>query len=470
MIRHRHHPHPPLGRQAARAGLRPPVALAVLTVLTVLALALPAARAAAADWNVPGPGTPTLAAALERARDGDRIVIAPGTHAGRVVVTRAVRLEAAAGGPRPVIDGGGAGRVLELRAPGSAVRGLTLRNSGDRVEGPDACLYVHQDATGARVLDNRLEDCAFGVWVNGTAGVELAHNVIRGRPHRIFSDRGNGINLWQIRDGHIHDNDIARTRDGVYLSVTVDSVVARNRMRDLRFGVHYMYSDHNRVEGNVTCDSQVGMALMFSKRLEIRDNVALRNRDHGILFRSILDSRIEGNRVEGNHKGLFLNDASFNEIHGNRVADNAIGVHITGGSGDNRVTGNAFVHNAVQVRYAWNYPVQWDDGRAGNYWSDYLGWDLDGDRVGDRAFYASGRMDRLVFRYPLLKVLASSPVVVMMQALEARFPVLRPPGVVDRRPALRPAGLRGAAAEAAGPDEICGAPRGPVTTNLGEAS
>ncbi len=415
--------------------------------LGLLAVLAGTGAAWGATLHVPAPGAPTVASALRQARPGDRIVLAPGVYRERLVLSRPVTLTGPRDGPLPVLDGGGAGRVLELRGPDITLDRLAVRNSGDRLEKTDACVYVHGEATRARVLRSRLTACAFGIWVNGTRDVELAHNTIRGRTHPIFSDRGNGINLWQIRGGRIHDNDIAETRDGVYLSVTKESVVEGNRMRDLRFGVHYMYSDRNRVVGNVTCDSQVGLALMFSKRLEVRGNAAIRNRDHGILFRSILDSRIVGNRVEGNGKGFFLNDATFNEIRGNRVARNAIGVHVTGGSEENTVTGNAIMHNPVQVRFAWNFPIRWDDGKQGNYWSDYVGWDLDGDRRGDRPHHASGHLDRLMVRYPVLRMLAASPVLMLLQAVEGRFPVLRAPSIVDRHPQLRPRGLQGQAAD-----------------------
>ena len=260
-----------------------------MLALLVPLLAALSPGAQAADWSVPGPGLPTVAAAVARAKPGDRIRIAPGVYRERLVLSKALVLEAvvvpatggaagtAADAAYPVLDGGGIGHVLEIRSPGVVVRGLAVRNSGDTLGQSDACIYVHGEATGTRLLGNRLEDCAFGIWVNGTAGVEVAHNRIRGRPRPIVSDRGNGINLWQIRHGRIHDNDIAQTRDGVYLSVTRDSEVVNNRMHDLRFGVHYMYSDQNRVAGNIICDSQVGLALMFSKRLEIRGNAAVRN-------------------------------------------------------------------------------------------------------------------------------------------------------------------------------------------------
>ena len=123
-------------------------------------------------------------------------------------------------------------------------------------------------------------------------------------------------------------------------------------------------------------------------------------------------------------------------VEGGQRGGVAVGVHITGGMEESAVAGNDFIANGTQVRFNQREPIAWGTGEAGNHWSDYLGWDLDGDAIGDRAYHAAGTMDRLLFRYPQLKALASSPVVALMQALESRFPVLRPPSVVDRRPAV----------------------------------
>jgi hypothetical protein len=101
------------------------------------------------------------------------------------------------------------------------------------------------------------------------------------------------------------------------------------------------------------------------------------------------------------------------------------------------VVGNAFLGNPIQVLYGMIHSASWDEGGRGNYWSDYLGWDLNRDGVGDRPHQATRAMDRLVFRYPELKVLAASPVSLMMQWVESKFPVARSAGVIDRYPAMR---------------------------------
>jgi nitrous oxidase accessory protein len=408
-------------------------------VLVLFACAILSRSAGAAELEVPSSGLPTLQAGLDAARAGDVLRLKPGTYRGPVVVTKPVTLAPGAGAEGAVVlAGGGAGRVVEVWAPGVALRGLRVRNSGDDVENTDACIYVHGEAAGVYIADNVLEGCLFGIWVNGAHKPRIERNHIAGIVKPIFSDRGNGINLWHVENALVRRNVIREVRDGIYLSVSTDSEVRDNLMHNLRFGIHYMYNDQNVIAGNVACNSLVGLALMFSKRLEIRENLALNNRDHGILFRTILDSRIVANRALGNGKGIFLNDSSFNELEGNHVADNAIGVHLTAGSEDNRVHGNNFVANPVQIRFTWSRAIRWDHEGRGNYWSDYLGWDMNRDGLGDRVHHASNRIDMLMFRYPQMKLLAASPVVQLMQVLEARMPVLRPPSIVDRHPAMRP--------------------------------
>ncbi len=414
--------------------------MALLVGFWMMALSFSTPRfSLASEIVVPGPHTPTLNAALRLAAPGDHLRIQAGVYRERLTITKPLTLSVVTGAENKVmIDGGGKGRVVDIQAPDVTLRGLTLRGSGDDIEQVDACVYIHNDAHRTQLLNNTMTQCLFGVWVNGANDTMIVGNTIRGLSKPMYSDRGNGINLWQVRNTRVERNVISEVRDGIYLSVSTDSRVTGNLLHHLRFGIHYMYNDQNQIIGNVACHNLVGLAMMFSKQLEIRGNLALFNRDHGILFRTIVDSRIWQNRAEGNGKGFFLNDVSFNELTQNNVRGNRIGVHITAGHEGNRVHRNNFVDNAVQVRFSQREPIFWDTPKHGNFWSDYLGWDMNRDGRGDSRYYSARRMDAIVYRYPLVKQLAASPVVQLLQALEARFPVLRPSGVVDRRPFMRP--------------------------------
>ena len=394
------------------------------------------------EHQVPSAKWPTLAIALKAINPGDTLVIRPGIYRERLKLTRPVHLRALSNAiGSVVIDGGGEGRTIEIFSPGVSIQHLDIRGSGDTMDPADACVYGHEMAAGLVIQHNRLSDCAFGIWINGAPDVQIIANEISGRAKPIFSDRGNGINLWQVKRALVQGNRIHTTRDGILITVSSESRVVANRMWKVRFGIHYMYNDDNWIEENVTCNSLVGLAMMFSKRLVISRNTVVNNRDHGLFLRSIFDSRIENNHSQGNHKGLVLNEASYNTITGNQVANNQTGVEVTGGSEDNRITRNNFLRNLLQVKYTWRRPQNWDHEKIGNYWSDYLGWDLNRDQRGDLPYYSTNRVDWLLQRYPQVKLLAASPMVGLMQLLESRFPVLRPAGVVDRFPSLDPINL-----------------------------
>lgn len=410
----------------------------VLFALAMLSLPI-SGQIRAAEYVVPNPSAPTLTAAVQMAKAGDQLLIKPGVYREHLIISKPLALRPVPGDTDDVIlDGQGQGRVVHIRSANVTLRGLTLRGSGDNIEQIDACVYVHDDAHHTQLLDNNMAQCLFGIWVNGAHHAVIAGNVIKGIFKRIFSDRGNGINLWNVRHARVERNEISEVRDGIYLSVSTDSLVAENLLYHLRFGIHYMYNDRNRIIDNITCDSQVGLAMMFSKQLDIRGNMAYGNRDHGILLRTIVESRIRQNRSVDNAKGFFFNDASFNEFTENDARNNRIGVHVTAGSEANRVFRNNFINNTVQVRFSQREQVFWGVTGDGNFWSDYLGWDMNRDGQGDRRYYSAHRMDTLIHRYPQVKLLAASPVVQLLQVLESRFPVLRPPGIVERHPAMRP--------------------------------
>jgi len=413
-----------------------PVSPIACLLLFVAASAL-SNRLIAADLQVPSKQFPTIAAAIAAANRGDNIHLAPGIFQENVTVDKTLAL---IGSPdkKSIIDGSGQGTVITVTAPDVQISGLEVRHSGDVIEDSDACIYVTKKAANVKLEGNALSQCAFGIWINGSHNPVVINNSITGYQKKNLSDRGNGIHIWNIQNGLIKGNRVFGVRDGIYLSNTGTSSIEDNIMDSVRFGIHYMYNDNNRVTGNVTCNSMVGQAMMFSKRLVINNNAMINNRDHGMLLRAIYDSTIRGNIAYGNNKGIFINDSDFNEITGNWVENNAIGIAVMAGAEKTKVIGNNFISNAVQVLFSWRYSLYWDNEKKGNYWSDYLGWDYDSDEIGDRIYYASNRMDHLMYRHPKMRLLALSPVIQLLQALESRFPVLRSASVIDRKPAMQP--------------------------------
>jgi len=207
----------------------------------VVILIATAARVCAAELVV-GPGD-QLQAALDRAADGDTVVV-DGEHRGGVRIDRKITLE---GRKDAVIDGEGRGSVVFVAAPGAVVRGLTLRGSGRDLVALDAGVYVEKTATGAVIEANRIEGNLYGICLHGAENAIARGNTIVGLAEGRINEAGNGVSVWNAPGARVDNNDIRFGRDGIFVVASKRNSFTGNRFRDLRFAVHYMYTDDSEI-------------------------------------------------------------------------------------------------------------------------------------------------------------------------------------------------------------------------------
>lgn len=407
----------------------------VSTILAALAFAGAAGGARAATIEVE-PGGGRLAAVLAAAKVGDRILLKTGVHAGPVVIARSLVLE---GEPGAVVDGGGKGNVITITAAKVTVRGLIVRRSGASLNKMNAGIFLTETAHEALVEGNRLEGNLFGVYLLGPNNAMVRGNVIIGRRDLRENDRGNGVQLWRTPGSQVIGNDIRYGRDGIFTDTSRNNVFRGNRMRDLRFAVHYMYTNRSVVADNISANNAIGYAIMFSHRLRVTGNLSQNDREHGFLFNYANRSTIEGNVVTGGpEKCVFIYNANRNRYRGNVFSGCQIGIHFTAGSERNEISGNAFIGNRTQVKYVGTRSLDWSRNGRGNYWSDNTGFDLNGDGVADAAYRPNSMVDRIVWAHPSAKILLNSPAATMLRWAQSRFPALYPGGVVDSAPLMAP--------------------------------
>lgn len=399
-----------------------------------LVLALCAGTAFAAEHAV-APGTP-VQPILDAAASGDVIRLEPGRHDGPLAIDADLSLIGAEGA---VVEGTDEGSVITVSAPGATVRGLTVRGSGTDIAEEDSGIFVAQTATGAVIEDNRLEGNLFGIYLMGAPDAVARGNTVIGMTDRPAAELGSGISVWNAPGAVIEENDIRFGRDGIFVNTSKDNVFRNNRMRDLRFAVHYMYTNDSIVEGNVSTGNDVGFALMFSHRLQVHDNVSDGDRDHGFLLNYANYSDVRGNSVrDGGEKCVFIYNANFNELRRNSFEGCEIGIHFTAGSEDNTISGNAFVGNRTQVKYVGTKFVDWSAEGQGNYWSDNAAFDLDGDGIADQPYRPNDVIDQVLWRNPMAKVLVTSPAVQTIRWAQSQLPALQPGGVIDSAPLMHP--------------------------------
>ena len=400
----------------------------VALVLVLILAGLPAGAARI----VVQPGDNALSAALAAATAGDEIILAPGRYAGPVTIDIPLTLT---GRPGAVIDAGGTGSVVTVDAPDVTVRGLTLINSGRTHEPIDAGISLTRNARGARVLDNDLKENLVGIDIHGARDALVARNRITGLRLARMNDRGNGIYVWNAPGSVVEYNEIRYGRDGIFSNISKRNVYRGNLMRDLRFAVHYMYTNDSEVSGNVSIGNHLGFAMMYSDRIVARDNISINDRDYGVMLNYTKQSDIFANLVTGGAaKCAFIYNSHQNLLAENRFDGCDIGIHFTAGSERNTITGNAFIGNRTQVKYVGTTDVEWSFDGRGNYWSDHPSFDLDGDARADSPYRPNDLMDHILWSQPAAKLLLGAPAVQLVRWSQAQFPATLPGGVVDSHP------------------------------------
>lgn len=376
----------------------------------------------------------TVGAAVSQAPPGAKIVVRQGTYREpTIVINKPLTLVGQRGA---VLDGEGQRELIRIAADSVTVRGLVFRNVGTSFMEDRAAIKVEK-SQGCVIANNRIENAFFGIYLARSSGCRILSNTLIAQGKR-ESFSGNGIHLWYSTGIEIANNMVRGHRDGIYFEFVEDSRVHDNVSEgNLRYGLHFMYSDRCRYESNTFRDNGAGVAVMYTRSVEMVGNRFEHNwgsAAYGLLLKDIYDSTVTGNVFWKNTIGLYSENSSRIAITNNAFVENGWGVKVMANSIDNRFTGNNFVGNSFDVT---TNSQQVNSTFAGNYWDAYEGYDLNHDGTGDVPFRPVRLFAFLVERNEPALLLLHSPLVHLLDAAERVMPVLTPEALVDERPAMR---------------------------------
>jgi nitrous oxidase accessory protein len=418
--------------------------IALVAMLTPLAIAKPAADPqltvskgqAQRPAVVVCPRCPVrrLTDALRQAPEGARIIVQSGLYVeGEIVVDKPVEI---VGQGWPVFDGAGKNQVLTVRADGVHLTGLLIRNSGKSYIADLAGLRV-EAAHHCVVEGNRLLNNFFGIYLASTEDCLIRDNEVHGNAtSEAFS--GNGIHLWNSHRITLERNHVTGHRDGLYFEFLQDSAVRDNiSERNVRYGLHTMYSANNYYAGNLLRANLAGVVFMYSKRLRAIDNRYEDNWGaacYGALLKDLDDSEIAKNLFYHNSVALYAEDANRNLLVKNRFYNNGFAIRIMANANDNVFSGNLFETNSFDVTT--NSSAASTNSFNGNYWDDYRGYDLNHDGIGDVPFWPVKLFGLLLEEYPAAIILLRSPFAELLDAAEEAIPILTPRNLADEKPLI----------------------------------
>lgn len=376
----------------------------------------------------------TLKAAVVLASNGDTIILQKGIYASHnTIIDKQLTI---LGKGVAILDAQFQEEVITVKADHVTLDGLIIQNSKVGNLRDFAGIRVFQ-AKYVTITNNQLKNNFFGIYLSDVHHATVTNNKITGT----FTERevGNGIQGWKSDSIEIAKNHITGHRDGVYFEFVQHSNVYQNVCeKNLRYGLHFMFSNDNAFLKNAFTNNQAGIAVMYSKRIKMINNQFNENWGssiYGLLLKEILDSQIEGNTFYKNTSAIFMESCNRNKINRNSFLNNGWAIRILSNCEDNLFTHNNFKGNTFD---ATTNGELLQNKFSNNYWDKYEGYDLNKDGKGDVPYRPISLYAQIIERVPQSVILMRSFIVNLLDKVERSIPSITPLSVKDDSPQMKP--------------------------------
>jgi nitrous oxidase accessory protein len=376
----------------------------------------------------------TIKEGIASSESGDTLWIKKGTYKEyNLLVDKPLTI---IGEDFPVIDGNEQGEVLRIVADSVIIDGLFIINVGTSYTSDHAAIRVvkSRDFVIQNVV---LEQLFFGIFLEKAHHGKIDHNKIIGDAIDEYNS-GNGIHLWYSKNILISNNIVQGVRDGIYLEFADSITVSKNVSRgNLRYGLHFMFSNNDVYSYNEFENNGAGVAVMFSKNIRMHNNLFKNNwgtASFGLLLKEINDLEIKDNVFANNTIAISVEGANRVNYLNNEFISNGWAIKVRGACYTNLFKGNNFLNNSFDLSY--NSRIN-DNRFEGNYWSKYSGYDLDKDGIGDVPYRPVKLFSYIVNRTPETIVLLRSLFIDIIDFSEKVSPVFTPDELIDKQPLMK---------------------------------
>lgn len=372
--------------------------------------------------------------ALFLADHGDSVIVRGGIfRENNLIIDKTIHL---IGEDHPVIDGEFRHHLLTVIADYVLITGMVFQNSGVSYIQENAAIKLDEVKQG-RIIANRFIDNFFAIYLAKSEQCQIIDNDIRSSARR-ESAAGNGIHLWYCKSITIEKNRIQGHRDGIYFEFVEDgTIIGNSSERNLRYGLHFMFSNNCRYRSNIFRENGAGVAVMYTQHVLMENNYFENNwgpAAYGLLLKDISDSQIRRNHFIKNTVGIYAEGSNRNHIHENSFEGNGWAIRLMANCLENTFSANSFVKNSFDV--ATNSRQNFNQFN-GNYWSRYQGYDLDRDGVGDIPYRPVRLFSIIAERQQPAIILLHSFFIDLLEIAEAVFPILTPETLIDEQPLMR---------------------------------
>lgn len=376
----------------------------------------------------------TITTAIQAAAIGDTVLVDAGLyHEKNLQINKTIVLT---GNGHPVLDGEKKYEVISVKANGVVVDGFTIIHSGvSSIEDFGGIkIYNCRDVV---IENNILDDTFFGIYAQQGTNCTIQNNQLTAYGDE-EQQSGNGIHCWKSDSMRIIGNTISGHRDGIYFEFVTNSIIWRNTsFKNLRYGLHFMFSQNNTYVTNIFRNNGAGVAVMYSHGVKMFNNYFEENwgdAAYGLLLKEISDSYIEGNHFEKNTSGIYMEGASRIQLERNTFKNNGWGMKIQASCMDIVVTKNDFIGNTFDVGTNGSLVLNTFNN---NFWDKYEGYDLNKDKIGDVPYRPVSLYSMIVEKNPPAMMLFRSFITSLMDKTEKILPSITPENLVDEHPMMK---------------------------------
>ena len=377
----------------------------------------------------------TLHKAVQLAGNRDTILLHKGIYKeGNITINKPLFL---IGVNEPILDGENKYEILTISANGVVIKGIQFRNSGYSSTYDFASIGVI-DAQNVIIENNTITHSYFAIHFANTSESIIRNNTIIGTP-KTEQTSGNGIHLWKCNNMVVEGNEIQGHRDGIYFEFVTHSIIQENNSHgNIRYGLHFMFSNNDAYLENTFNNNGAGVAVMYSHHVHMQRNTFENNwgpSAYGLLLKEISDASILENKFLQNTVGILMESTNRIEVQLNSFQNNGWSLRIQASCNDNIVHHNNFQGNTFDI--ATNGTMMLNKF-YNNYWDKYEGYDLNKDRVGDVPYHPVSMYSMVIEQNPNSVMLLRSFMVSLLDKAEKAIPSLTPENMVDDKPLMKP--------------------------------
>lgn len=372
--------------------------------------------------------------AVALAKDDDTIIVNKGTYReGNIIIDKRIVF---IGKNLPILDGQNKNEVLSIKADSVFVQGFKLINSGHAAL-EDPCGIKVYNKSFVQLYNNVLDNNFFGIYLQNCSNCIVKGNVIvaYGKEEQLI---GNGIHCWKCENIQIIANTISGHRDGIYFEFVTNSVIWRNiSTKNIRYGLHFMFSNNDDYISNVFKNNGAGVAVMFSKSVKMFNNTFEENwgdSAYGLLLKEISDGYIFNNKFIKNTSGIYMEGTSRIKMEKNDFVSNGWGMKIQASCMDNEIVNNNFLKNTFDISTNGSLVLNTFNS---NYWDKYEGYDLDKNEIGDVPYHPLSLFAVLTEKNASTMLLYRSFMITLLDKSEKVLPSITPDNFLDKTPLMK---------------------------------